>query len=43
VQVGTGAAPLEHVMANNELPAPVQGRLITARALDGAGSNDRGI
>ena len=30
-------------MADNELPARVQGRLTTARALDGAGSNDRGI
>jgi len=43
VEVRCRAAALEDFMANNELPAPVQGRLITARALDGAGNNDRGI
>ena len=43
MQVRRRATALENLMAENELPAAVQGRLSTAHALDGAGSNDRGI
>jgi len=43
MQVRAGTTTREYVMTNNGLPATVQGGLITALALDGAGSNDRGI
>jgi hypothetical protein len=33
----------QYAMAKNRLPATVQGGLRAALALDGAGSNDRGI
>jgi hypothetical protein len=37
------AAATKHSMTNNRLPATAQGGLSAALALDGAGSNDRGI
>jgi hypothetical protein len=43
MQVRARAAAGKYVMANNKLPATVQGGLSAARSLDGAGSNDRGI
>jgi len=43
VKVRARATTREHMVTNHRLPATVQGGLKTALALDGAGSNDRGI
>jgi hypothetical protein len=43
MEVRAGATTREYTVTNNGLPATVQGGLIAALALDGAGSNDRGI
>jgi len=43
VAISAVTAGGEYVVADNELPAAVQGRLVAALTLDGAGSNDRGI
>jgi hypothetical protein len=43
MKIRARATTREHTVTNHRLPAAVQGGLMTALALDGAGSNDRGI
>jgi len=43
MQVRAGTTTRQYAVTDNRLPATAQGGLITALALDGAGSNDRGI